>query len=457
MATLSDLLVQQAGKRAGDSSFTAGQQGVANAVQLASVGQQLENQKQQQQIQKTQLATQQSNLMNRALLDPLSRTTDVTARTRILKRARPVLERAGIPISDASSDELIHDKSVQQGISRLQKSGALGALGQSPEAQTAAFATLANELGMKDALQFALDALDRGEKRETQIEARELRAGEKATTVRRASADKLFQQFERSKKIDRLNKALEAGQNATRLLGLNNPVADEASKTQLARVAGEVGNLTEQDIARFGGSRALAARATQLAKTLQTGTLTAANRTLLQEISGVFERSQRDAFDVEVNRFVNSFTKRNPEVSRGDAFEILGLEAPPTLLVDQQVTAPEGAPQPVAAETETLFKKNFSQIQQRAQQAVSQGQDPAAVISQLEGGLGRALNTQERQQLFLGQAPAGQQAGIGPQQVIEDINRRLSAGEEVGDLNAVANTLLDRDFTSQEIDQIIGK
>lgn len=80
-----------------------------------------------------------------------------------------------------------------------------------------------------------------------------------------------------------------AANNALALLKSDLPIADEASKTQLARLSGEVGNLTEQDLARFGGSKDLKERASQLFKTASEGKLTPGNRRQLVRIADEFK------------------------------------------------------------------------------------------------------------------------------------------------------------------------
>ena len=81
-----------------------------------------------------------------------------------------------------------------------------------------------------------------------------------------------------------------AANNALALLGTNQPISDEAVKTQLARLAGEVGNLTEADLSRFGGSRDLIERSKQLSQTLATGKLTEGNKKQLGVIANEFKK-----------------------------------------------------------------------------------------------------------------------------------------------------------------------
>lgn len=78
---------------------------------------------------------------------------------------------------------------------------------------------------------------------------------------------------------------LGAADNALALLNSNKPISDEAVKTQIARLSGEVGALTDQDVARFGGAKDLLSRGKQLVETLSTGKLTPENKKQLVQIT----------------------------------------------------------------------------------------------------------------------------------------------------------------------------
>jgi hypothetical protein len=99
-----------------------------------------------------------------------------------------------------------------------------------------------------------------------------------------------------------------AANNALALLQSNLPIADEASKTQLARLSGEVGNLTEQDLARFGGSRDLRERASQLFTTAKEGKLTAENRRQLVTIAQEFKKIVEAKIKAQADRSIKGST-----------------------------------------------------------------------------------------------------------------------------------------------------
>jgi hypothetical protein len=85
-------------------------------------------------------------------------------------------------------------------------------------------------------------------------------------------------------------KRLDAANNAIELLRIDGPIASEVAKTQMARLAGEVGNLTEQDIERFGGSKDLLSRINQFREKHESGKLTKSNKKQLEQITREFRK-----------------------------------------------------------------------------------------------------------------------------------------------------------------------
>lgn len=135
----------------------------------------------------------------------------------------------------------------------------------------------------------------------TQLEAAEKFRIQQSEATKRSGAPnaRLAEQFEINKITgikdsfeQEIRKDLDrftAANNALALLNSNLPIADEASKTQLARLAGEVGALTEPDLQRFGGSKDLKERAAQLFATAAEGKLTTENRRQLKIIANEFK------------------------------------------------------------------------------------------------------------------------------------------------------------------------
>lgn len=101
-------------------------------------------------------------------------------------------------------------------------------------------------------------------------------------------------------------KKLTAADNALQLLNIDKPISSEVAKTQLARLAGEVGALTEQDLNRFGGSKDLLSRANQIATTLTSGKMTPESRKQLKQIATEFRTVVQNKIDTEARRQAQS-------------------------------------------------------------------------------------------------------------------------------------------------------
>lgn len=95
--------------------------------------------------------------------------------------------------------------------------------------------------------------------------------------------------------VRKLRERQDMADNAEALLSMSNPVADEAVGTQLARMAGEVGNLTEGDISRFKGSQDIVAKARRFATRNLTGRIPESDRKDLQDMVRVFKAKNRES------------------------------------------------------------------------------------------------------------------------------------------------------------------
>lgn len=106
---------------------------------------------------------------------------------------------------------------------------------------------------------------------------------------------------------------LQYAKNTLDLLNSDNPVANQASKTQLARLSGEVGVLTDKDTERFGGSKAVLAKIGQATKEAMTGRLSNENKKFLTDLAETFHEAAR-----------RSLNERLGELAQGqsEAFEV---------------------------------------------------------------------------------------------------------------------------------------
>lgn len=97
-------------------------------------------------------------------------------------------------------------------------------------------------------------------------------------------------------------KQLQYAASVKKLLSTENPVANDASRTQIARLSGEVGVLTDRDVARFGGRQDAVSKVKRMGKKIMTGKLTMQDRKDLREVAELFELSAQEKLN---NRLMN--------------------------------------------------------------------------------------------------------------------------------------------------------
>jgi hypothetical protein len=95
--------------------------------------------------------------------------------------------------------------------------------------------------------------------------------------------------FNKDKTVVGANEGIAAAKLAESLLLSNTPIADEAIKRQLARLSGEVGVLTDQDVNSFGGSKAIQEKVAQSIQQMYNGRLTDTNRKFMGDLVKVMK------------------------------------------------------------------------------------------------------------------------------------------------------------------------
>ncbi|HXI17092.1 MAG TPA: hypothetical protein VNM48_12045, partial [Chloroflexota bacterium] len=70
-----------------------------------------------------------------------------------------------------------------------------------------------------------------------------------------------------------------------------NPVAGEVAKGQVARLAGEVGALTDSDLSRFGGSRAIADSISRMITKAENGQMEEGDLKALEQAATILEKA----------------------------------------------------------------------------------------------------------------------------------------------------------------------
>lgn len=173
-------------------------------------------------------------------------------------------------------------------------------------------------LGERAALKQANDAELARERNQALLDAARFRANNNG------NSDRLDFQKEQAdyRKIENLQngfnkdkqvvKAEERIQSASTLRDMvnGNPITQEAAKTFAAKASGEVGALSDQDRAAYGGSKAIIERLNQIAKQASTGELTETNKRFMLELADKFEQTGKRDLEVRLNLYTKQAAKR---------------------------------------------------------------------------------------------------------------------------------------------------
>ena len=113
----------------------------------------------------------------------------------------------------------------------------------------------------------------------------------------------LVSKFNSDASVKKLQQSINAADQIRSLIESNNPIAAASIPTYAARLAGEVGALSEADKAPFGGSKAIVSRVGQFLKQLGTGKATEENKRFMRELTNVIEkRSKQNMADIAKSR-----------------------------------------------------------------------------------------------------------------------------------------------------------
>lgn len=131
--------------------------------------------------------------------------------------------------------------------------------------------------------------------------------------------------------------SIEAADTVIDLISSNNPIADSAIPTYMARASGEVGALTEADKAPFGGSQALLARIGQAFQQSKSGKLTPENREFVRQLA---ETMKASAVRNQINA-AKKFSEQYSKVgSYGTAQDIEATISPDLTMQTEPTTSP---------------------------------------------------------------------------------------------------------------------
>jgi hypothetical protein len=113
--------------------------------------------------------------------------------------------------------------------------------------------------------------------------------------------------FNRDKIVVNANSALSASKQAAEMVDLNNPIAASAVKRSLARLSGEVGVMTDRDVADFAGSKAWKDQMIQFAKMAESGTLTQANQDYMRQLLNKMVDVQNRILENRADKYDSQF------------------------------------------------------------------------------------------------------------------------------------------------------
>lgn len=99
---------------------------------------------------------------------------------------------------------------------------------------------------------------------------------------------------------------IDTGDNIINLLASGGPIAAKAVTSQLPRMAGEVGVLTDNDVARWGGAQDLMSRMDTFMTKIGTGDLTEATRKEYKAIVGEFQAVAKNKLKYDMERTLDS-------------------------------------------------------------------------------------------------------------------------------------------------------
>lgn len=131
--------------------------------------------------------------------------------------------------------------------------------------------------------------------------------------------------------IKKENEGLQSAGLAKELLDSKNPIADQAIQRQLARLSGEVGVLTDQDVASFGGSKQIGDQIQQFISTRFSGEgLTPGNREYMKQLIEKMEKRRQEDIKKKTMLFAKQGAVRF-DISPEDAYGyVRPFEDPPS-------------------------------------------------------------------------------------------------------------------------------
>jgi hypothetical protein len=139
--------------------------------------------------------------------------------------------------------------------------------------------------------------------------------------------------FNKDKLVLKANEGLNAADDAMSLLESNTPISDQAVQRSLARLSGEVGVLTDQDVAAFGGTKSISGKLAQSIEQMKSGKLTPENKQFMKEIINVFKKRREEQLDQRALLLTKQGSKRL-DIDENEAYQFLrpGMTLPSNVI-----------------------------------------------------------------------------------------------------------------------------
>ena len=150
----------------------------------------------------------------------------------------------------------------------------------------------------------------------------------------------LVNKIEKDSSVKESQKVLDEAGNLRSIVetAKDNPIAAASIPTFMARVAGEVGNLSEADKRPFGGSRAIMERMDAALKQWSEGTLTDDNQKFLIQFLDVLESKRNFLLSKRKRGLVDQYSKGQTMFTKDQLYGIAGVE--PAARVDEVASKP---------------------------------------------------------------------------------------------------------------------
>jgi len=362
--SLSQMLLAGGGQPGGGTNvFTQAQRGIQTGLQLARAVEGIDAQRAQAKTQRFQAETAKLNFHNKGIDSIITATTPAIAK-RKGKLYFNSSKNAKSPISEGFIAELIEQPErafeMKADVEFILANPSLSAKQKSALTQDL-FKKFAEENGFREVSLVAKQVRQALEKQTARKETREARREARETRAEVTLSKSLVKaQTDFEKKVENERRRLEGVSTIKALLESGGPISQNVAQFQLARLAQGAGVLTDKDITRLGGSRAIRNRVESAVRTAVEGKpLTPADTAELLKIVNLFDTRLNEQVRTKASSFARGRSKALRE-TEARILEVLDIVPPTQELAD---TVPPTGPLDVEA---FIKSKNLSTEQAQA-------------------------------------------------------------------------------------------